>query len=403
MYTRKPLPKTQYELSKGVEDTLYGRENDVRRDDDTLSELSIGLFDMDYAIKYYFENVIRPEVVEFGSTVKVPVMYGSPEKWKNVQADGYFRDKNGKMLSPLIAYKRTAIAMNRNLGSKVDANYPQLYYTNEVKYTQINKYDQFSRLTNSKPIKTYINTVIPDYVDLTYDVVIWTDYIESMNKIVESMIYTEGSYWGDPERFKFRSKIDNFTNTTDLLQDADRIVRTSFQITIFGQIVPDVLAAKLSKKQSEKTFDSRHIVMETTVDADPAVYRPTDELQVRGGVNPTFTQPTVRSAPNIISSGGGGIDETTLNYLLSNKAVQASTVTVPDKAYFNASIIAAPAGQPATSKANFSFFINGQLVEPAAVTDFTETSGVCELTLNTSELGFTLISTDEIVAIGKFV
>ena len=396
MYTRKTLPKTQYELSKGVEDKLYGRENDVRRDDDTLSELSIGLFDMDYAIKYYFENVIRPEVVEFGNTVKVPIMYGSPEKWKNVQADGYFRDKNGKILSPLIAYKRTAIAKNRTLSSKVDANYPQIYHNSEVKYTQINKYDQFSRLTNSKPIKTYINTVVPDYVDLTYDVVVWTDYIESMNKIVESMIYTEGSYWGDPERFKFRSKIENFTNTTDLLQDADRIVRTSFQITIFGQIVPDVLAAKLSKKQSEKTFDDRHLIVDTIVDADPTIF---DELQV-GRASTATTTPTIMSTTTI--TGGKNIDPRLVEYLYSNKTVQASTVTVPNKAYFNAFIITAPAGYPATSKANFSFFINGQLMEPLAITDFTETGGVCELTVNTAELGFTLVATDEIVAIGKF-
>ena len=122
-------------------------------------------------------------VGEFGVKVKVPVMYGSPEKWKNVQADGYLRDKNGKIQSPLIAYKRTGVTKNRTLTSKIDANFPNLYYSQEVKYNQINKYDQFSILTNSKPIKTYINTVVPDFVDITYDVIIWTDYIEGMNSI----------------------------------------------------------------------------------------------------------------------------------------------------------------------------------------------------------------------------
>ena len=86
MYTRKPLPKSQYELSKGTKNKEYQRENDVRRDNDTLDELSVGLYDIDYAIKYYFEEVIRAEVDEFGQKVKVPVMYGSPEKWKNIQA-----------------------------------------------------------------------------------------------------------------------------------------------------------------------------------------------------------------------------------------------------------------------------------------------------------------------------
>ena len=183
-------------------------------------------------------------------------MYGSPEKWKNIQADGYFRDREGKIQSPLISYRRSSITRNRGLSSKVDANFPSLYYTQEVAYTQTNKYDQFSILTNSKPVKTHINTVIPEYIDLTYDVVIWTDYIEGMNKILESVIYTEGSYWGDVEKFKFRSKIDNFTNTTDLMQDADRVVRTSFQLSIFGHIVPDVLVKQLSSKESEKVFDT---------------------------------------------------------------------------------------------------------------------------------------------------
>ena len=396
MYTRKPLPKSQYELSKGTKNKEYQRENDVRRDNDTLDELSVGLYDIDYAIKYYFEEVIRAEVDEFGQKVKVPVMYGSPEKWKNIQADGYFRDKNGKILSPIISYRRTAITKNRGLANKVDANFPQLYYTQEVKYTQENKYDQFSILTNSKPIKTYINTVIPDYVDVTYDVLIWTDYVEQMNSLVESVIYSEGSYWGDMEKFKFRTKIDSFTNTTDLVQDADRVVRTAFQLTMYGQIVPDVLVKELSKKESPKVFDTRQYVFETTPDADPRVFQQTEETRIGGGV--TFTTPTVTTAINPLSL----VDATTAAYLNTNKQVAATSVTVPDTVYFTATFLQAPAGLPATSVTNFTFFINGQYVEPSAVTSFTESSGICTLVINTAQLGFTLAVTDEVVAIGKF-
>lgn len=396
MYTRKTLPKTQYELSKGTQNLEFERANDVRRDDDTLKELSIGLFDIDYAIKYYFDEVIKPEVEEFGAKVKVPVMYGSPEKWKNIQADGYFRDKNGKILSPLISYRRTGITKNRTLSSKVDANFPQLYYTQEVKYTQQNKYDQFSKLTNSKPIKTYINTVIPDFVDITYDVIVWTDYVEQMNPIVESLIYTEGSYWGDMERFKFRTKIDNFTNTTDLMQDADRIVRTTFTLTLFGQIVPDVLAKQLSKKQSEKAFDYRQIVAEITPDADPSVFQQKDEAQLGPGV--TFTTPTVRSVVNPLSL----VDANTVAYLNTNKQVEATSISTPNTVYFNGTFAVAPAGLPATSVSNFTFFVNGQYIEPSAITSFTQSSGVCTLIVDIAQLGFTLAATDEVVAIGKF-
>lgn len=396
MYTKKKLPKTQYELSKGVKNLEFERANDVRRDNDNLKDLSVGLYDIDYAIKYYFEEVIRPEIVEFGNKIKVPVVYGSSEKWKNVQADGYFRDGNGKIQSPLIAYKRTAIAKNRGLTSKIDANFPNLYYNQEVKYAQNNKYDQFSVLTNSKPTKTYINTVVPDYVDITYDVIIWTDYIEGMNKLVESIMYTEGSYWGDVEKFKFRSKIDSFTNTTDLLQDADRIVRTAFQLTIFGHIVPDVLAKELSKKQSSKTIDTRQFVFETTPDADPTIFQQKEEAVVGAT---TFTTPVITSAPNPISLVSG----TTLNYLNTNKAVPATSITVPDTVYFTAGWLTAPAGLPTTSVNSFTFFVNGQYIEPTAILSFVESSGISTLVIDTAQLGFTLAATDEIIAIGKFI
>lgn len=398
MYTRKQLPKTQYELSKGSEDKELQRANEVRRDDDTIKDLSIGLYDIDYAIKYYFEQIIKPEVVEFGTKIKVPIMYGSPEKWKNVQADGYFRDKNGKIQSPLISYKRTSITKNRGLSNKVDANHPNIYYTQEVRYTQVNKYDQFSKLTNSKPIKTFINTVIPDYVDVTYDVIIWTDYVESMNKIVESVLYTEGSYWGEPEKFKFRTKIDNFTNTTDLMQDADRIVRTSFQLTIFGHIVPDAVVKELSDKLSNKTFDTRQIVIDADVDTNPSLFI---KKASAGEKTPVAINTEYKITNNITYLG---LDPEVLNYLNTNKAVESPVITVPDTATFSADFLPAPMTMPATSLANFSFFINGQYVEPSAIISFTNPSpGVCTLVIDPSQLGFTLAYTDEIVAIGKFI
>lgn len=395
MYTRKKLPKSQYELSKGTKNREYERDNDIRRDNDTLKELNIGLYDIDYAVKYYFEQVIKPEIVEFGDIVKVPVIYGSPEKWKNVQADGYFRDLNGKIQSPLIAYKRTAVTKNRGLANKVDGNFPNLYYNQEVAYTQINKYDQFSVLNNAKPTKTYINTVVPDYIDVTYDVLMWTDYVESMNTLVESVIYTEGAYWGDTEKFKFRSKIDSLTNTTDLLQDADRVVRTSFQLTIFGYIVPNVPAKELSKKQSNKTIDTRQFVIETTPDVDPTVFQEKEQAVIGGA---EIVTPTISSAPNPTST----LNDSVINYLNTNKAIKATTITVPNTVYFNGSFLTAPSPLPATSKLNFTFFVNGKYMEAPAILTFTESSGICTLTVDTAELGYTLSISDEVVAVGKF-
>jgi hypothetical protein len=397
MYTRKRLPRTQYEISTGEKRKTYLRENDIRRDNDKLKQFTTGIFDLDFAVKYYFDNVIRPEIDDGTSKIKVPVIYGSPEKWKNIQADGYIRDKNGKIQVPIISYKRNSIEKDRTLSSKVDPNYPQIYYNQAVVYNKENKYDQFSVLTNTKPIKQYTNIIIPDFVNISYDVLIWTDYVEHMNKIVESILYTEGGYWGEEERFKFRAKIDSFANTTDLLQDSDRIIRTTFTLTLAGQIFTDNLPRELSYKQADKTFDTRQVTTEVDVDPDPELFKTTEASTV--GPSPTMTTPIITTPPAPAS-----VDPAVIIYLGKTKSVQATIITIPNIATFTGESFApAPTPLPATSATDFSFFINGQYVEPSAITSFVESSGNCVLTLNVANLGFTLVSTDEIVAVGRFL
>ncbi len=232
----------------------------------------------------------------------------------------------------------------------------------------------------------------------TYEVLVWTDFIEHMNSIVESMVYSEGSYWGEPDRFKFRTKIDDFQNTTDLQVETDRIVRTSFTITMFGYLVPDVLVKNLSKQKSNKTNSVQQLNVQFNTDADAAVFQ--DQTSLASG--PSMQVTPVTPSSNILPSGG--VSAEVLTYLNTNSAKTATTVTPSDTALFTgASFLAAPSGLPATSATSFQFFINGQHVEPAAITSFVDNgNATCTLTVDTAQLGFTLISTDEIVAVGKF-
>lgn len=254
MYNRKGKPATQIEILGSKPSIPEVRTNEIRHDDFSDKEVKIGLYDIDFAIKYYFENIIRPTITEFGNEVPVPVMYGSPEKWKNVRQDGFMRDKQGKILCPVIAYRRTSIEKNRQLGSKVDANNPVGYYPTYMTYTRENRYDQFSILNNIKPQPTTYNVIVPEYINLTYDVLVWTDFVENMNGLLESILYSEGSFWGEKERFKFRTKVDNITTITDLQSDNDRLVRSTFSMNVFGYIVPDSLVKKLSNHLPNKNI-----------------------------------------------------------------------------------------------------------------------------------------------------
>ena len=230
MATNKPLPRKQRVLNRGY---LYSRSKE-----DTKSP-SVTLMDIDSAILFYFENVINPSVEDNGENVKVPIMYSSPERWKAILRDGFMRDKKRQIITPVITYRRTSIEKDESLPQdKLDANNPNLFYTFEKKFSNVNKYDNFSQQIGLLPQREYYNVAFPDYVTLTYDFIIWTTYIEQMNKIVEKVVYSDGAYWGDPDKMRFRSSVDSFTDATEI-SDTERLVRTNFSVTLRGYLLPE--------------------------------------------------------------------------------------------------------------------------------------------------------------------
>ena len=166
-------------------------------------------------------------------------MYASPERWKAIQRDGFMKDKKRQTITPVIAYRRTSVERDDTIPQdKLDANNPNMFYTFEKRFSQENRYDNFTLQQGLLPQKEYYNVTFPDYVVLNYDFIIWTSYIEQMNSIVEKVVYSDGAYWGDPEKMRFRTSIDSFTDATEI-SDTERLVRTNFTVTLKGYLLPE--------------------------------------------------------------------------------------------------------------------------------------------------------------------
>lgn len=255
-----PTPKTQKEISKSLVnpyDKTRGNPNDsipgdknrsqqISTKGDTTRPLSIGIQDLDEAVIYYLDNVIKPAVIQNGERLPVPVIYGSPEKWKTYQKDGYLRDLKGDIMAPLIIFKKNNISRNKEIANKIDANYPYNYGVIKSKYSARNAYDNFAVLNNRKPQHEIYLTVVPDYVTATYSFVLFAYYVEHLNNIVEAIQYASNAYWGDPQRFKFRAIVDEFVFETQLNENAERVVRSTFTLTLNGYLIPDVLQKDVS-------------------------------------------------------------------------------------------------------------------------------------------------------------
>jgi len=162
--------------------------------------------------------------------------------------------------------QRTNLEKDRSVTAKVDSNSPNLYYTLNKGYNSKNFYNPFNVLNNRKPVQQTEMIVVGDFVTMTYECVMQTYYMEQLNKLIESIEYASDSYWGDPQRYKFRCFIDSFGSTTELTQSTERLVRGNFTIRLRGQIIPEVKQKDLNSLKATNSLAKVSVTSETVSD-----------------------------------------------------------------------------------------------------------------------------------------
>jgi hypothetical protein len=233
----KSKPNLTQTQSSTSEDVKLNKANQIRRDQDNVKNVSVGIYDVDSAFKNFLEVDIKPTIEDDGRFYSVPVMYASPEKWVSAQRDGFMKDDNGMILTPIISFKRNNLSINTDLAKLKVAQNEDTHQMFERTYTKVNRYDQFSVLTGQSPKKEYMSVERPDYVNLEYEVVVWCDYMEQVNKIVEQIILFQGRSFGD--RYKFQIKGDSYSFETVSDMGQDRITRANINLTTKAYIVPE--------------------------------------------------------------------------------------------------------------------------------------------------------------------
>ena len=412
----KILPKRQSQLSQSAIDTYNNAQKattpDVIRNNrgyhrsvknDDVKQFNIGLRDIDETIVYYFNNVIKPSVLQNSKRINVPVMYGSPERWAAVQKDGFYRDKNGKIQTPLIMFKRDSIEKNRTLGNKMDANNPNNFAIFQKGYSKKNVYDKFSTLNNREPVKELYGVIIPDYVNITYSCVIFTEYVEQMNKIVESINFASDAYWGDLERFNFRAMIDSYTTTTEVNQGQDRTVKTNFEIKMMGYIVPDSINTSIANMNKFYSKSSIKFGLETAGSkevlqgkADSPASSGTkgrfyDNLTGKSEVNINFSGMTAEERDYLALSNT--VDTNNNSYVIDNVE---NSIT-----FANVTLVTPPPNFPDHEIDDFLVTIGGLSIEPSAIDRIVQEGADLLVDFHNTNLGYSITEGMEITITGK--
>ena len=329
----------------------------------------VKLLDIDTTIANYMIDTVIPDLEENNEVVKVPLLYGNAERWTSARKDGYLRDQRGRIQIPLVMFKRNSIERDTTLSQFKDLNTLPAYR----KYSSKNRYERFSLMSNSGPTYEQYKVSVPDYVTVTYEVMIWTSFTEHMNKIVEQFQYATDRYWGTENEFKFRTRIDSFDNQQEVGAGSERVIRTSFTMAVNAYLLPEMYDEQPTVK---KSFSPKRVVfgVETDLSGDiftnPNIYNEyqtvIDFVAIRGSQQAVFVDATTAKLTNVKlpilpPELVGSFD--TLNW--------------------------------------FRVYINGEFKEPELYT-YSYIGANKEITFSFSGLGFNLDGDDEILITGKF-
>lgn len=259
-----PVPNTiEKDINRSEGRVEDNRALHPRRDVDKFKNFTVTIKDIDDTVFGHL-NKMQLSVIDNGNIIKVPIVYSSPEKWKSVRNDGFMRDNNGKVLLPAMVFYRTDCETDTTM--KTFNKY--LRFSVLKTYSQKNQYTKFSVLTNQNvPVNEVYNIVMPDHMNFNYKFLVWTEYIEQMNSIIERINFETNDYWGFEHGFKFRTSVDKFTHTTEVESGADRLIRTEFDMLLRGYLLPELFAPGLDgfKPTTEKSFTAKKIILGTEV------------------------------------------------------------------------------------------------------------------------------------------
>jgi hypothetical protein len=220
---------------------------------------SISLFDIDYAMMSYLEDTALPTLDDNGKSLKIPVIYGNSERWNGSRREGVFRDSKGKIQLPLMMIRRTSIAKDESMPMQNR----HVSYQAITKYSKDNRYDRFTLLgKNIQPKYEIFKITMPEYVELNYDCMVWTSYTEQLNAVIEQLQYTS-SYWGDKEKFKFRTSLGDFNIINEVGEGTERINRIEFSLSVKAYLLPEKFDGENVIK---KSISTKRVVVATETD-----------------------------------------------------------------------------------------------------------------------------------------
>lgn len=232
------------ELPGDVSNKANTRAYDIEPSEN-LNQYTITLYKIDQTIYNHFVNTIKPTIIQGDRSIDVPIMWANPERWKSIRTDGVLRDESGKIQLPLIAIQRTGASKDTTMPSSVNKYLRHEFITG---WNKSKIYDKFSIQNQIAPSRKYVSIVAPDYVLISYDLLIWTEYLAQLNELVEQISFEADEYWGETGKYRFRVSVGDYKLSHELPPDGDRLVRATISLEVKAYLLPEKMVKGFEQK-----------------------------------------------------------------------------------------------------------------------------------------------------------
>jgi hypothetical protein len=226
---------------------------------------------------------------------------------------------------------------------------------------------------------------MPEYVELNYECMVWTNFTEQLNGVIEQLNYAS-SYWGDKDHFKFRTSVSDYNVINEVGDGTERINRVEFTLNVKAYLLPEKFDGENTIKKSMST---KRVVIATEVDV-------TGNGRLEG----------LLTTPSPYYDNKDLIDFLSLN---NSKVVDGGINTAT---FAGVKLIQAPAQLSGVITSGLTYggnsydiklYING--VRYYQTTHFTAivSNNQLDITFIPANLGFNVTNSDEITITGKFI
>lgn len=265
---------------------------------------SCGIEDVDRAVFKLFNEDLPFQYETDDGLKRIPVVFATGERAFVLRRDEPLRDRQGALVLPVVSIMRNSIEQDVSLGkgiapgsgeivikrklSEKDIEYRRLQNTDNLrnqdgistkdKHTGPSKRSYTNKtpnttLSNSEKAGVYEIITIPSprFFQATYEVTIWTQYLQQQNNVIEAFI---SSYNVNPAKtfriesekgYWFVAHIDSGfsgANNFDSFVDEERLVKTSIGLNVVGYIInPDFPG---SNNMARKYYSSPKISFDTS-------------------------------------------------------------------------------------------------------------------------------------------